>query len=432
MIVSGWGRYPKVDCIVSSPQTTGEIIGFLPNGSAIARGGGRAYGDSAISDKNTIQMRSFDQFVEFDRVSGVLTASAGVQMRDIIETFLPSGWFLPVTPGTSYVTVGGAIAADVHGKNHHHAGTFCQHVHEIELMLGSGEVVKISPILYPDLFHATCGGMGLTGIILSAQIQLIRVSSGYINQNTLSAQNIDELFNLFDAHSHVNYSVAWIDCLANKGALGRSVLMLGEHSDNGRLECHLAQRLSIPFNAPSFLLNHCSIKTFNRLYYAKSKNQQDSCVTIYEYFYPLDKIGCWNRLYGSNGFIQYQFVIPKERGLENMRRIIGKIIDSGEGSFLAVIKLFGEANANLLSFPFKGYTLALDFHINHNTRALIKTLDDMVTEIGGRIYLAKDSLMSANMFKSTYSRWEEFEAVRQKYGAIGKFSSVQSARLGLK
>lgn len=432
MIVSGWGNYPKIDCIVNSPQTTGDIVRILPTGNAIARGGGRAYGDSALCDTNTIQMRGLDQFVEFDRVSGILTASAGVQLRDIIETFLPRGWFLPVTPGTSYVTVGGAIAADVHGKNHHQAGTFCQHVYEIDLMLGSGEVLEISPAVYPDLFHATCGGMGLTGIILSAKIKLVPVKSGYIHQTTLPARNIDELFELFDVHSGVSYSVAWIDCLASHEALGRSVLLLGEHADNGKLECDLAQKISVPFNAPNFLLNRWSIKAFNSLYYVKSKKQKHNNVTISDYFYPLDRIGCWNRLYGSRGFIQYQFVIPRENGLENMRRILNKITDSGEGSFLAVIKLFGEANANLLSFPFKGYTLALDFNINRKTFPLIRTLDDMVTQIGGRIYLAKDAMMSADMFRNTYSRWKEFEAVRAKYGAIGKFSSAQSVRLGLK
>jgi decaprenylphospho-beta-D-ribofuranose 2-oxidase len=431
MIVSGWGRYPKINCNVSSPQTRGEIERVVAKGSTIARGGGRAYGDSAISAANTIEMRWFDQFSGFDAASGVLSVSTGVQLRDIIQIFLPRGWFLPVTPGTSFVTVGGAIASDVHGKNHHLVGTFGQHVREIELMLGSGEVVTASPAQHSDLFSATCGGMGLTGVILSAKIQLVPIQSGLMKQKTLKARNIDELFDLLEANSESPYSVAWVDCLATNEALGRSVLLLGEHAETGDLKIDMRQRLSVPIDAPSSLLNPWSVQAFNTLYYSKAKHGDERLVGLLDYFYPLDKVGSWNRLYGSAGFVQYQFVIPKQSGLENMRKILSRIADCGEGSFLAVIKLFGLENSNLLSFPFGGYTLALDFKISQKTVALLKTLDDMVAGMGGRIYLTKDALLSAETFQRMYPRWEAFEAVRQKYRAIGHFSSVQSIRLGL-
>lgn len=432
MIVSGWGRYPKIDCRVSSPQTRGEIQQLLGKGCGIARGGGRAYGDSAISAENTIEMRWLNQFLDFDAASGVLSVKAGVQLRDIIETFLPRGWFLPVTPGTSFVTVGGAIASDVHGKNHHLVGTFCQHLCEIELMLGNGQVVTASPADHSELFHATCGGMGLTGIILSARIQLVRVYSGLIRQKSLKAKNLDELFEKFEVNSGSTYSVAWVDCLATDAELGRSVLLLGEHAQNGEMTAAIEQRFSVPIDAPSFLLNRWSVRAFNSLYYSKYSHEVESVIGLYDYFYPLDKIGSWNRLYGSMGFVQYQFAIPKDGGLENMRHILTRISDSGEGSFLAVIKLFGSQNSNLMSFPFSGYTLALDFKVNVKTFALLTSLDDMISEMGGRIYLTKDARMASDKFKRMYPRWEEFETMREKYGAVGKLSSAQSVRLGLK
>lgn len=431
MILSGWGRYPKVECQISRPQTRNELSPLLAKGPGIARGSGRAYGDSAINAANTIEMRGFDQFLEFDATTGVLTAGAGIQLRDIIETLVPRGWFLPVTPGTCFVTVGGAIASDVHGKNHHLVGTFSQHVREIEVMLGSGEVVTTSPAQFPDLFHATCGGMGLTGIVLSAKIQLVPIKSGLIKQRTKKAQNIEELFELFETNAEATYSVAWIDCLAKHNDLGRSVLLLGEHDESGDLKVDIRQKVSVPINAPKFLLNRWSVQGFNHLYYGKARNDHCGSVGLFEYFYPLDKIGHWNRLYGADGFVQYQFVIPKQNGAENMRKILTRIADSGEGSFLAVFKLFGAENANLLSFPFTGYTLALDFRFNQKTIELLRFFDDMITNMGGRIYLTKDSLMSVATFKQMYLRRETFEGVRQKYGAIAKFSSAQSVRLGL-
>lgn len=431
MIISGWGRFPKFDCKVSSPQTRGEIAETLTTGSAIARGSGRAYGDSAINAHNTIKMRWFDQYSDFDSKNGILSVSAGVQIRQIIDTFLPRGWFLPVTPGTSYVTVGGAIASDVHGKNHHLVGTFGQHVLECQIMLGSCEVITCSPKVNSDLFYATCGGMGLTGIIVSAKIQLTPIQSGLIRQKTLKAANIDELFDLIEVNISSTYSVAWIDCLAKNDALGRSVLLLGEHEGFGNLSVDMRQRLTLPFNFPGFMLNTWSINAFNRLYYNRAKHDDERLVALQDYFYPLDKMGSWNRLYGSMGFIQYQLVIPKQDGLENMRKILTKIVDCGEGSFLAVIKLFGGENSNLLSFPMSGYTLSLDFKISQNIIDLVNTLDEMVVGMGGRLYLTKDALMSAETFRRMYPKWEDFEAIRLKYGAIGHFSSAQSLRLKL-
>ena len=235
VILSGWGQYPRVDCRVSRPQTVPELSRIVAEGSAIARGNGRAYGDSAVNAARTIDMRGFHHLHAFDSTTGTLVAGAGVQLRDIVATFLPRGWFLPVTPGTSYVTVGGAIASDVHGKNHHVAGTFCQHVKAITMMLGTGDVTTTSPAEEPDLFHATCGGMGLTGIILSATIALIPVKSGMIRQTAKRAGSLEETCQAFESNASSLYSVAWVDCLARGSSLGRSVLFLGEHDEDAQL-----------------------------------------------------------------------------------------------------------------------------------------------------------------------------------------------------
>jgi decaprenylphospho-beta-D-ribofuranose 2-oxidase len=432
MNISGWGRFPKMDCNVSFPQTKGDVAKDLINGTAIARGNGRSYGDSAVNKINIIQTKWINQFLDFKADTGVLTVCAGAQICDIIQTFLPLGWLLPVTPGTRFVTIGGAIASDVHGKNHHHVGTFSNSILEIELMLGTGEIINISKSVCSDIFRATCGGMGLTGIILSAKIQLINITSSLIKQKTIKAQNLDHLFELFETNSLCSYIVAWVDCLIKNTNLGRSLLLLGEHVENGPLNTNMRKKPSIFFDAPSNLLNPWSVRAINSLHYNIAKNQSERMVELLEFFYPLDAIQDWNRLYGANGFAQYQFVIPKENGLDNMKKIISVIANSGEGSFLSVMKLLGKNNVNLLSFPLCGYTLALDFKINKNTIALFSKLDDMVADMGGRIYLTKDAFLTDFNFKRMYPLWEEFELVREKYGAIGTFSSSQSVRLGLK
>ncbi len=432
MILSGWGRYPRVECRVSHPQTISDLSCLVANNEVIARGNGRAYGDSAVNSGQTIDMRGFHQLLAFDSEKGTLTAGAGVQLRDIMETFAPRGWFLPVTPGTSYATLGGAIASDVHGKNHHKAGTFGQHVEAVTMMLGTGDIVTISPTQLPDLFHATCAGMGLTAIILSATIKLIPIRSNLIRQTTIKAGSLEQVAEQFDAHASATYSVAWIDCLASGASLGRSVLFLGEHEEEEGFEPDVSERLIVPLDAPTALFNTWTVKAFNQLYYARARHGKTQRIPLCKYFYPLDAIGDWNRLYGKEGFVQYQFVVPRMDGVKNMRTILDEISRAGAGSFLAVLKLFGGQNANLLSFPMAGYTLALDFKMCEVTRTLLKKLDDMVVGMGGRIYAAKDALMSERTFKASYPNVERFEAVREAYGAIGKFSSEQSRRLGLR
>ena len=430
MQISGWGNYPTIEAEVFRPLSLSDCASAIQKSPLIARGMGRSYGDSANA-KQVLQSTYLDHYIAFDEVKGLLTCDAGVTLREILKLKVPKGWFLPVTPGTSFVTVGGAIASDVHGKNHHAAGTFCQHVTTITMLLGTGEIVTTSATDKPYLFHATCGGMGLTGVILNATIQLISIKSAFITQKTIKAGCLEEAYEAFEANSHSTYSVAWIDCLATGKHLGRSVLMTGEHADNGGFNLTIKNPVTVPMHTPAVLLNNMTMRMFNCAYYAKATDNKTQTIPLLPYFYPLDAIGGWNKLYGKAGFVQYQFVSPKADGLSNMRSILTQISQSGQGSFLAVLKQFGPANQNLLSFPMEGYTLGLDFKMTTSTIPLLQKLDDMVAEMGGRIYLTKDAVMQEKLFKTTYSNWEQFEAIRQKYGAIGKFASTQSKRLGL-
>jgi len=429
MKIYGWGGYPTINSSLIVPFTQSDFI-KTTGSESIPRGMGRSYGDSANA-YNVVQTSNLDHFISFDSEKGLLNLEAGVMLREILEISVPKGWFLPVTPGTSYVTVGGAIASDVHGKNHHLAGTFCDHVHSMMMLLGSGDIVKVSREEHSDLFHATCGGMGLTGIILSATICLIHIPSSYIDQEIIKKNSLEDVCDAFEKFGNSSYSVAWIDCIKKGKDLGRSLLITGEHADLGGYALNLNQPVKVPFHSPSVFLNRYSVTLFNNLYYLKAVDQKKSIVPMSSFFYPLDRIGSWNRLYGMAGFLQYQFVIPKEDGVKNLRKLMTLITESGEASFLAVLKQFGRANHNLLSFPQEGYTLALDFKVSEKVFKLLERLDELVLEMGGRIYLTKDARMSERTFKQSYPRWSEFESIRSKYHAIGKYASSQSKRLGL-
>lgn len=430
-IISGWGNYPRQESQCMTPSTAALIRAAVnQEGNLLARGMGRSYGDSANAHK-VLGTSYCNHFIDFDEHTGKLTAESGITLREILTVIVPKGWFLPVTPGTSYITLGGAIASDVHGKNHHIAGTFGQHVTSLNLVLGTGELITASQHKNADLFHATCGGMGLTGVIISATIQLISIRSSFIEQKIIKADCIEDACEAFADNNTATYSVAWIDCLAKGNNLGRSVLMLGEHAKEGGLEIELKEPISLPFNTPSVLLSCTTMKAFNSAYWHKAEDRRHQTVPLVPYFYPLDAIGNWNRVYGKAGFLQFQCVIPKSDGVANMRKLLTEVVNSGEGSFLAVLKQFGKANDNLLSFPTEGYTLALDFKFNASTMQTVSRLETMVVDMGGRLYLTKDAVMQEMTFKATYQNWQKFEAVREKYGAIGKFSSAQSQRLGL-
>ena len=434
MKLTGWGKHPVIDADIIRPQTSSAVTNLLADNSefsGIARGLGRSYGDSALA-KKVVSTAFLDHFLSFDDQTGSLTCAAGVSLDDILQHFVPRGWFLPVTPGTKFVTVGGAIASDIHGKNHHCEGIFSDYVMSFRLVLPSGDLVTCSRDAKNALFHATCGGMGLTGIIVDATFFLKPIKSAYINERTIKAANLKEVLELFDVHEATTYSVAWIDCLATGDKLGRSLLTLGEHAEEGDLDTDKSVALTVPVDMPSMLLNRYSIQAFNTLYYNRIRKKHTERTIHYEpFFYPLDGIHQWNRMYGKNGFTQYQFVLPKAAGLEGMTSVLKRIAQSKRGSFLAVLKAFGKGNDDYLCFPVEGYTLALDFKLDKGLFPLLDELDKTVLDYGGRLYLAKDVRMSEATFKQSYPRWEQLAEVRKKYGADKVFNSLQSERLGI-
>ncbi len=432
MKLTGWGRYPQIDAQCYSFESGSDLQKCLQKqGKFIIHGLGRSYGDSALNDQ-VIRTRGFNKILDFNEESGVVACESGVSLAGLISAFLSRGWFLQVTPGTKFVTIGGAIASDVHGKNHHKAGCFSSCVISLELMLPDGNIVQCSKEKNRELFLATCGGMGLTGVIVSAEIQLSKIESAYINQKIVKARNLEDIFKYFDQYSDWTYSVAWIDCLAKGNDLGRSILMLGEHADDGFLHLPRKKKYSVPVEFPGFALNKHTVSLFNLLYFHKvRKDIIDNQTTIDSFFYPLDAIHNWNRIYGKNGFTQYQLVLPKEKSFEGLSRILNKIAKSGLGSFLAVLKLFGPENDNYLSFPLEGYTLALDFKIEPRLFPLLDALDNIVLEYGGRIYLSKDVRLSREAFEHGYSRISKFRVIRNQYGLENKLQSRQSIRLGI-
>ncbi|NGZ86549.1 FAD-binding oxidoreductase [Duganella aceris] len=431
MRIHGWGRYPVAEARVLAPATATQLAGALAGAGEplIARGLGRSYGDSALAPL-VLDSAPRHLLLGFDEHSGVLRCEAGATLADLIAVLLPRGWFPPVTPGTRFVTVGGAVASDVHGKNHHIDGCFSRHVQELELMLADGRVLRCSPLEHPELFRATCGGMGLTGVILTVTLRMRRVASAYIEQTTLRAGSLAEVLELFERHRGASYSVAWIDCLARGASLGRSLLMLGEHAADGGLAPLPGRSRTLPVDLPPQLLNRHSIGAFNALYYYLPRQARQR-VHYAPYFYPLDGLLHWNRLYGKAGFVQYQFVIPRAAGAAPLAAILERIAAAGRGSFLAVLKSFGPANDNYLSFPLEGYTLALDFKLEPGLFAMLDELDAMVLAAGGRLYLAKDARMSGATFQRSYPLHTAFQHVRRQYGALGAFASHQSNRLGL-
>ncbi|WP_245723410.1 FAD-binding oxidoreductase [Lutimaribacter saemankumensis] len=406
----------------------------------VARGNGRAYGDSAINTSATIETQHFNRMIAFDPDTGQLVAEAGVLLGDIIAAFLPRGWFPRVTPGTKFVTIGGAIAADVHGKNHHKDGSFRACVDWIDIMGADGEIRRCSREEDATLFDHTLGGMGLTGIILRAAIRLRPVETAWIRQTTIAAPNLQSAMAAFEAAQDATYSVAWIDCLGAGGNLGRSLVMLGEHAECSDLPSVQAcasfnikskRKLSIPLDFPAFTLNGLIVRVFNSLYYwAGARKKGEQLVDWDSYFYPLDAILGWNRIYGRKGFAQFQCALPLQQAEAGLTALLTETSKAGAGSFLAVLKRFGKQNS-AFSFPMEGYTLALDFPVNAKSLALLERLDKITVDHGGRFYLAKDSRMTAATLRASDPRVDGFKAQRKSQGLATLFQSAQSERLDL-
>lgn len=378
---------------------------------------------------------SLNHALSFDETTGIFSCQSGMLLSDILDIIVPRGWYLPVTPGTKFITIGGAFASDVHGKNHHKEGSFANHVLKIKIMKPNGLVEECSPDLNPTLFWFTAGGMGLTGIILEVTFKLKKIESAFINLRQVKARCLEEIIEMFDEYKNYTYSVAWIDCLKKGASFGRSILMIGEHADAveavGR-SLKTGSNISVPFFFPSFSLNPVTIKTFNALFYSKNyKRIMDSVVSSDTFFYPLDSILGWNKIYGTKGFIQYQFVVPRDIGKKAISEILKRITEKGWGSFLAVLKAFGPGSVPL-TFQMEGYTLALDIPMSKNLFKFLDLLDEMVRDFGGRIYLSKDARMKSEIFFSTYPRSYAFCEYVSSNDPLGTIQSDLSRRLKIK
>lgn len=435
--ISNWGNYPAIESDERSFSFNSQLKEIVQEeGSFVARGNGRCYGDGSLAEK-TISTLKYDNVLAFDSHNGIFECESGITLDQVLEIIVPKGWFLPVTPGTKFITVGGAVASDVHGKNHHVDGAFSAHVLEMDVMLGTGETVTCSPAKFPDLFLATCGGMGLTGIITRVKFDLKKIETSYIKQKQVKAENLEEVIRLFEKYKEYTYSVAWIDCLKKGKHFGRSILMLGEHATladlkesqkDSPLALPKKKSITFPFNLPSWVLNSFTVKAFNFLYYGKNLKKTSENVVKYEpFFYPLDAILHWNRGYGKKGFIQYQFVLPLS-AKQGLVEVLQKISDAGLGSFLAVLKVFGKQES-MISFPMEGYTLALDFPVRDGLFDFLDELDKIVLIYGGRLYMSKDARMKPEILEAGYSNLAQFKSVIEKYNPGGKINSVQSNRL---
>lgn len=415
--VSSWGRLSRVPHEVTRPAFLDELraAAFAGGGPRLCFGMGRSYGDVCLNQGGRLIVTDrLDRIMAFDRERGVLRAEAGLTLDRLLRVTVPHGWFPPVVPGTKFVTLGGAVANDVHGKNHEDVGTFGAHVKAIGLARSSGEVLTLSPDENAELFSATVGGLGLTGVILWVELQLAAIRSAMFDTETLAIDDLAAFFRIAEESRDWPYTVAWIDCLAKGDATGRGLFTRGRHADGGGLDVHKVPRLAAPFDAPGFLLNAHTIGAFNALYRHRPFVLGARRVHYDPFLFPLDAVADWNRLYGRRGFFQHQSAVPMASALETVHELLELTAESGEGSFLLVLKLFGdEPSPGVLSFPLPGATLALDFpNKGESTRRLLDRMSDAVLAAGGRLYPAKDATMAGAAFRAGYPDWRKVEAQR--------------------
>jgi len=438
--LAGWGNYPVAESYTLSPRDEQDVRSDLGKGVLIPRGLGRSYGDQAVNDDKYVAVcTKLNHFLSWDEPEGILECEAGVSLEEIITVFGPKGWLPMICPGTKYVTVGGAIANDIHGKAHHIDGSFVNCVLSFTILLADGTTPEASRSENSDLFWANFGGLGLLGIILKARLKLRKIETTYFKQKSIVIRNLDHMLEALDQYDKgYNYSVAWIDALAKGKRLGSGVLTLGnaakladlpEKLKAEPLRIHKTGKLRVPFFLPSFVLNGLSVRILNRVI-AFVQNSPKEFVHYEKFFFPLDAINDWNKGYGKRGFIQYQFVIPEDNGKQNLTEILEMIAASGCTPFLNVFKRMGEGQG-ILSFPFKGYTLAIDFPVTKALLDFTPKLDAKVLAAGGRLYLGKDALLHETTFKAMYPQHTEWMAIKRKYDPDNRFSSNISRRLGL-
>lgn len=435
--LSGWGLYPAVDCRVLRGSHLEQISHYS---DVTPRGLGRSYADQATNERGfVVPYTDHKRFLSFDERSGKLECEAGLSLYEIIQVLGPRGFFPMITPGTKFVTVGGAIANDVHGKAHHVDGSFKRCVDSFDILLAGGRVVTASRKSHSDLFHACFGGLGLLGLILRARLRLRKIETTYFKQQSFRAGSLDEMLDLIDEKDQeFPYSVAWVDPLARGKKLGKGVLTVGDHASLDDLPAKLAREplkitgmpgLNLPFFLPAFALNGITLRILNRVIdFVQSHSGQFAHYD--KFFYPLDAINNWNRGYGKRGFTQYQFVVPVEGARSVIRNILEEISTGGCLPFLNVLKKFGKGEG-LLSFPFPGYTFAIDFPISRKLFPFLKRLDSLVLDAGGRIYAGKDATLDAQSFAEMYPELKKWKKIKKKYDPHNRFQSDIGRRLGL-
>jgi len=439
--LAGWGANQRAACDVREPELQAQVHGSVDARGTTPRGLGRSYGDAALNaGGRVLGMTRFNRYLAFDDATGTLSCEAGVSLEDVLRDFAPRGWFPMVTPGTKFVTIGGCIANDIHGKAHHIQGSFSSCVESFTVLLASGEVLNASRTENSDLFWASFGGMGLLGVILTATIRLKKIETTYFSQRSIKVNDLDGMLAAFRAHDHqFPYSVATLDVFGTGARLGRGVLALGDHARLEELPPAMAAdplrvsgppRLTVPFELPTLTLNRLTIRVVNAL--LQQIQSRGGAFSHYEQFtYPLDMLAHWNRGYGPAGFTQYQFVIPFEEGPRRLREILSTILNSTELPFLNVLKCFGKQSEGVLSFPREGYTFAIDFPIRKGTAALLKRLDALVLDAGGRVYLGKDSFLDAATFRAMYPNIDQWLETKAKYDPNHVFTSDLGRRVGL-
>jgi FAD/FMN-containing dehydrogenase len=441
MELAGWGRYPRAESMVQIPETISEID-LHGQEQLIARGMGRSYGNAAMLDHGVVVLTEhLKHAVSLDESTGLLTAEAGLSLADLLSVCVPKGWFPPVVPGTKWVTLGGCVAADIHGKNHHRDGTFGAHVHQLELLVADGSSVQCSPAKDQELFWATVGGMGLTGIITKVTIQLKRIENSWIMAQQQEAKDLDAALKILESEWDDAYSVAWLDCFASGTNLGRSILIKGHHALSEELPLKFRSKtarssrtaLGIGFDFPSWILNSMTLKTFNEAYYRRQRLRTAPFVCNPDrFFFPLDRIANWNRMYGKRGFVQYQCVLPPSTSREGLQSLLEEAHRSKRPSFLAVLKRFGPEGQGLLSFPIEGYTLTMDFPVSDpGLFPFLDRLDEIVVKHAGRVYLAKDARMKPEPFRAMYSRFEDWSRIKARVDPLNRFDSDLARRLAM-
>ena len=433
MYISGWGNNLVVNSNIIYPKNINEIIEIIKDYKSkgiLVRGMGRSYGDVALNE-NIVSLKYYKKTLELDEKDGLLKCSSNVSISEINDLIISKGWFLNITPGSKFVSVGGAIANDVHGKNHHKDGSFSDYLDEFDIIKENGEIVSCSSKTNPELFYATCGGLGLTGIIINVKIKLLRIKSKNIDVKIVKTKNFEETIQKLNDLKDYKYLVAWSDTLSKKNN-GRSIIFCGEHSNDGDLNYKRQKNFKIPSLFGIFLMNSICLKLFNLFYYSFHKNDKKFKKDINNFFYPLDTISNWNKLYGKNGFTQIQLLIKQNKYNKDLLvEIIKYFREKGFYSYLTTLKEYGEGNKNFLSFGEKGLSITLDIPLNNNFSKVYEEFEKKFSNEHIKVYLAKDSFMSQTFFKNTYSKLNNFIELQKRVNSNSTFKSKLSQRLGL-